>query len=77
MWESKWNENKTAIHLKVTHAIQKKISSNVNKLALKEIKRTSEEVTEIRNLNLPFQTFVYTNPKKMCLYCNHTENELK
>ena len=43
----RWNENKTKIHLKVTHAIiQQKISSNIKKLTQKEIKKTSEEMPE-------------------------------
>ena len=29
LWELKQNENKTTIHMKVTHAIQQKISLNI------------------------------------------------
>ena len=32
LWEFKQNENKTTIHLDVTHAIQQKHSSNIKKL---------------------------------------------
>ena len=73
----KQNENKTAIHLKVTHAyktnanpkinivmsenigqrrlifFQQEISSHINKLTWKEIKRTSEEMPE-NKLLFPF-----------------------
>ena len=42
----KQNENKTATPLKVTQAIQQKISLNINKVTMEEIKRTSEEISE-------------------------------
>ena len=32
LWELKQNESKSPIHLKVAHAIQQKISSNIKKL---------------------------------------------
>ena len=32
MWEVKQNKINTGIHMKVTHALQQKISSNINKL---------------------------------------------
>ena len=52
MWELKWSQNKTAIPLKVTDAIQQKISSNINKLTQKEIEKMSEEMPE--NKKKPF-----------------------
>ena len=42
----KQNENKTATPLKVTQAIQQKITLNINKVTMEEIKRTSEEISE-------------------------------
>ena len=70
MWEVKRNKNKTGIHMKVTHALQQKISSNINKLKYKEIKRMSGEMCE--NKKLLFDFFFFQ--KKISLRCEHTEN---
>ena len=65
----KQNENKTTIHLKVTPTIQQKISSNINKLTLKKIKRAFKEMPENKkpfsvflNISLDYfkKNFVYT-----------------
>ena len=71
----KWNENETLSHLKVTHVIQQKIYSNINKLTEK-IKRTSKEMPENKTL-FAFLTFVQSNSKKFCLHCEHSENGFK
>ena len=63
MWEVKRNKNKTGIHMKVTHALQQKISSNINKLKYKEIKRMSGEMCE--NKKLLFYFFIF---KKKLVY---------
>ena len=61
MWEVKQNKIKTGIHMKVTHALQQKISSNINKLKQKEIKRMSGEMFE--NKKLLFDFFFFSKKK--------------
>ena len=78
LWEFKWNENKTALHLKVTRVIQQIISSNINKLTLKKIKRTSEEMPENKKvLFCFFKPLSRPIQKKINLCCEQTENALK
>ena len=77
MRKLKQNENKTTIHPKVTHAIQQKISSNINNRTEKEIKKTSEEMPENKkSLFAFFKPLSRLIQKKNCLRCEHTENGL-
>ena len=77
MWELKWNANKTTIHPKVIHAVQQKVFSNIKKLTMNEIKRTSEEITENEKLFFAFLNLCPDLFKKYCLRCEQTENGFK
>ena len=62
---------------KVTHAVQQKISLNIKKLTMKEIKRMSEEITENKKPFFAFLNLCLDLFKKYCLRCEQTENRLK